>query len=221
QAIAGDAATPIHRVEARDRPHADSFTITYRFPESTRRPPAVSTSPRGDLSAVAGTVAAIEAVCSGHPAAARLLGAGDLSLDPSPLALAADGDGRVRARAEIRILKSGSWRLLLEDADGVSNRGGDAYSIHAEADRPPRVLVLSPRTAEVAVEDPVRLRLEVQAEDDFGVEELALSTGDPAVKEERFPIPFASGTPGSAVASASYAWDLLPLGLEPGASLPF
>jgi hypothetical protein len=231
QVLAGDARSPIHQVEVRERPRAESFTVTYRFPSYTGLPPATRTSPRGDLSAVAGTVAELSVISSGRPVAARIVGVEEPG--GGPLAVTSLDGGRAEVKARLELRRSGSYRLHLEDASGVSNRGGDLYPIQAEPDHPPRARITSPRTAEVVVEEARRLEIQYQVEDDFGVSELALLAGAggeragagavPAASAGRtFPIALPGGEPKNRSAvTGSYRWDLALLGLRPGESLPF
>jgi len=223
QAVAGDAASPVHRLTVRERPRPESFSIEYRYPAYTRRPPRTVASSRGELSALTGSTAAVAVSVVGPLQTARIERDGE---PPAPLAVETGPEGRATVRAEIEIRRSGSYRLHLADADGISNRGGESYSIRAEEDRPPRARILSPATVEVTVEEAVRLEIRYEAQDDFGIEELALAAGPTEAERRFFPIPLGAGADSPAgsprpIASGAFVWDLAPLGLRPGESVPF
>ncbi len=232
QALAGDFLSPIHRVEVRERPRPELFTMTYRFPSYTRHRPLVVRSPRGDLSAVAGTMTDLEVSLSGHPVVARLTERGSKEAVDLPIESNSDV---TRTHTRIEIQRDRTYQLYLEDADGVSNRGGESYSIHAEDDRPPLVRILSPKNREVVVEEASRLELQFQAQDDFGIEDLEVvlvdgtigsvpapeASGTNSSGERQFPIALDLEKRGRRLIAGTYLWDLAILRLRPGESRTF
>src|SRR4029453_10048434 len=67
---------------------------------------------------------------------------GQLTMSEGP-AIALNGHEQV-LRADLVVAKDGSYRIALNDVDGLSNGGGTEYFIRMLNDRPPDVRILRP-----------------------------------------------------------------------------
>ncbi|MDE0738457.1 MAG: hypothetical protein OSB83_04520 [Planctomycetota bacterium] len=162
----GDYLSPVEHVEVREPPAPRNFTITYHYPEYTARRKRTIEKKSGNISALKGSRAEILLEADRELARATiLLGAQKL-----------EGriDGALAAFGEIAITEDAEYRLELETPDGITSAEKAAYSIRTLADTPPRIAILAPRHAELEVESSGSLKLRYRAEDDNGINSIAL-----------------------------------------------
>ena len=114
--------------------------------------------------------------------------------------------------ANLLVAKDGSYRITLNDVDGLSNDGGTEYFIRMLNDRPPDVRILRPAGDKhvSALEEVV---IEARADDDYGVRSLELVIKSNAGKEKVIPI----GAPiTGSVADGRHTLYLEDLNVKPG-----
>ena len=75
--------------------------------------------------------------------------------------------------ADLVVSKDGSYRIALNDVDGLSNGGGTEYFIRMLNDRPPDVRILRP-AGDKQVSPLEEVEIEARADDDYGVRSLEL-----------------------------------------------
>lgn len=114
--------------------------------------------------------------------------------------------------AGLLVAKDGSYRITLDDVDGLSNEGGTEYFIRMLNDRPPDVRILRP-AGDRQVSALEEVVIEARADDDYGVQSLELVIKSNAGKEKVVPI----GTPISgSVANGRHTLFLEDLNVKPG-----
>jgi len=198
-----DWITPIFSLKPLAYAQAGDFTVRYRCPAYTGLPvQTVQGTP--NLSGLAGTRVQVNARCSGKVRKAVAVTDQGLTY---PVEIGADG-----ISWQMVLKKSGTYRLLLEDEDGMSDPEPPVYDIAVIADRVPSVEIVSPKD-DLFVSPGAELPLVIRADDDFGIAslELVFQKGDSgaarvAVDRGRRPV---GGI-------YEYVWPLEELHLNPG-----
>ncbi|HWI18999.1 MAG TPA: hypothetical protein VNT81_14700, partial [Vicinamibacterales bacterium] len=136
--------------------------------------------------------------------------AGKLTMNDGK-AVALNGHSQVFT-ADLVVAADGSYRVGLQDVDGLSNEGGTEYFIRMLNDRPPDVRILRPG-GDKQVSPLEEVALEARADDDYGVRSLELVVKSAAGKEKIVPI----GAPISgSVATGLHTLFLEDLNVKPG-----
>ncbi len=89
--------------------------------------------------------------------------------------------------ADLVVSRDGSYRIALNDADGLSNEGDTEYFIRMLNDRPPEVRILRP-AGDKKVSPLEEVPIEARADDDYGVRALELVIKSAGGKEKAVPI---------------------------------
>ena len=158
----------------------------------------------GDIYAPAGTK--VQLTITTDKAVAR----GHLRLaDGSAVTLA--GHNQVLT-ADFVVARDGSYRVALDDIDGLSNDGGTEYFIRMLNDRPPDVRILRP-AGDKKISPLEEVPIEARADDDYGVRSLELVIKSAGGKEKVVPV----GAPLSgSVATGRHTVFLEDLNVKPG-----
>ncbi len=99
--------------------------------------------------------------------------------------------------ANLVVAKDGSYRVALNDADGLSSDGDTEYFIRMLNDRPPDVRILRP-AGDKQVSPLEEVEIEARADDDYGVRSLELVIKSAAGKEKIIPLGSRNDRPGAA-----------------------
>ena len=158
----------------------------------------------GDIYAPAGTK--VELTITTDKPVAR----GQLTLNEGP-PVALNGHSQVLT-ANLIVSKDGSYRVALNDVDGLSNAGDTEYFIRMLNDRPPEVRIMRP-AGDKQVSPLEEVEIEARADDDYGVRSLELVIKSAAGKEKVVPI--GAPTRGS-VAAGLHTVFLEDLNVKPG-----
>ncbi len=97
-------------------------------------------------------------------------------------AVALSGHSQVLT-ANLVVSKDGSYRIALNDVDGLSNDGDTEYFIRMLNDRPPDVRILRP-AGDKKVSPLEEVPIEARADDDYGVRSLELVIKSAGGKEK-------------------------------------
>jgi hypothetical protein len=205
----GRAESPLYRITLAGEPQAVSFEVEYQVPAYAGLPPQRGASTRGDLSALVGSRARVEALFD------RDLDGVEATLPGRPPARWTAVTPR-RWRGEVPIEREGEYALAARAAGGASEF---RYRIHPVADAAPVLVVRVPQ-GDVDLPAGQQIPLEVLAQDDLGLGELRLQVRRDADAPwttrplARFP---------NAPREAAYAkpWDASALGLLPGQTASF
>ena len=133
----------------------------------------------GDIFAPAGTKVELK-ITTDKPVAR-----GELTLNEGP-PVALTGHSQVLT-ANLVVAKDGSYRVALNDVDGLSNAGDTEYFIRMLNDRPPEVRITRP-AGDKQVSPLEEVEIEARADDDYGVRSLELVIKSAAGKEKVIPI---------------------------------
>lgn len=159
----------------------------------------------GDIFAPAGTKVRLSVTAD------KPIAKGALALDDGQ-AIAMSGHNQVMA-GEFTVAKDGSYRVTLDDVDGLSNEGGVEYFIRTLNDRPPDVRIVRP-AGDKRVSPLEEVVIEAKADDDYGIKSLELVVKSAAGTEKVIPLGRGS-TPG-ATASGEHTVYLEDLRVAPG-----
>jgi len=151
--------------------------VRYEYPEGVGLP-AQTEEDTGDIYAPAGTVAHLTITTD------KAVAQGQLAVsDGSNVALA--GNGTVLTAA-LNVSKDGSYRIALNDVDGLSSEGTE-YFIRMLNDRPPDVRILRP-AGDKHVSPLEEVAIDARADDDYGVQSLELVFKTSGGKETVVPL---------------------------------
>src|SRR5262245_46032396 len=163
--VAGAVTSPTYDVTVVHAPRVSRIDVSYSYPAGLKLAPRTEAD-AGDIYAPAGTSVRVH-VFTDRPATtgAMALSKGNaIALTPStPTELIGTFD----------LVSDNSYRVALADGEGVSNPGETEYFIRLLEDRPPEVRILKP-AADRTVTRLEEVDVEVQAEDDYGVDRLEL-----------------------------------------------
>ena len=151
--------------------------VRYEYPKGVGLPPQTEED-TGDIYAPAGTKAYLTITTD------KAVKQGQLTLsDSAPVVLA--GHGTVLS-AELTVAKDGSYRIALNDIDGLASEGTE-YFIRMLNDRPPDVRILRP-AGDKHVSPLEEVAIEARADDDYGVQSLELVFKTSAGKQTVVPL---------------------------------
>ncbi|MGH7830249.1 MAG: DUF4175 family protein, partial [Candidatus Binatia bacterium] len=197
----GTSSSPSYTIEAVDPPEIANVKITLYPPHYTGT--AAQTVQGGNIEAIKGSTARIEAWSSKEVIKARLL------LDEGkevPLKI----DGK-KLQGNLVLLQSQRYQILTEDGVGFRN-SPISYEIRVRPDGFPTIDLLKP-TEDLQVNGDETLVLELSARDDFGIQEITLAAriGD---RQEKLPIQKEGSR--RFIAREQFRWDLGKLALREG-----
>ena len=166
--VAGNLSSKTYSVDVTRPPRVMRVEVEYHYPAALALPPRVEQD-GGDVYAPPGTDVQLRI----HADRGSL--SGQLAFgDGKTLGL--QGDGTSVLNASLKVAKDDTYRIALADTDGLKNPGETEFYIRTVEDRPPEVRVLRPaRDRSVSALEEVDV--EVQAEDDFGVDRVELVYG--------------------------------------------
>jgi hypothetical protein len=153
-----------YRIEVRDLPYVDRLDLEYHFPAYTGLSPQQQED-GGDIAALAGTRVVVSVT------ATMPVSGGALVIDERdtiPLEQTEAG-----LLGPLQVTRSGMYRVLLRDLQGVEVVGSPDYYIDALTDQPP-IITLTEPGRDVSVTSVDEVFTEVQVEDDYGVSRLDL-----------------------------------------------
>jgi len=220
------------QLEVVEPPAVQDVAVTLHYPAYTGWPPAAGEK---NLRALRGTRVAIAATSTKPLRSARLEVENGRATDG---VVAEDGYGFsfpvAGTDADFVIDESGSYRLLLEDREGIVGGRDVGYDIRAVADLPPTLTIDDP-AANIFVTPDAVVPLVVTAKDDLALREVSLvylrsdqsdagdqSTSLYAGPEQAPPRPAATGVEaGETRRIEDYRWELAPLALQPGVQITF
>ena len=186
-----------YRVTA-DSTTSSDYTVTALFPPRVQRIdiqyryPAFSglagreEQDGGDIYAPAGTRVRVR-IHSDKPIAA-----GQLTLAAGAVPLQSSGDRTVDA--ELVLARDDSYRIRLQDRDGLASDGDSEYFIRLMDDRPPDIRILRP-SGDQGITPLQEVIIEAQADDDYGVSTMELVFSVGGGREHVVPFTTVSGTP--------------------------
>ncbi len=117
-----------------------------------------------------------------------------------------------------------SYRIHITDAEGFTNRDPINYTLTVFKDAPPEVNIVSP-ARDTVLDNAMLIALEVEASDDYGIQELQLVYRVEAEGAEEVNIPLKRWDVDNASVrrsvSVAYTWDVDPIGIFPGEVLAY
>ena len=159
----GAAQSPRFQAEVIRPARVVQVDVRYEFPRGIDLPPQTEED-TGDIYAPAGTTAHLTITTD------KRVSRGQLALaDGSAVELA--GEDTVLS-AGLKVTKDGSYRIALNDRDGLSSEGTEFF-IRLVSDRPPDVRILRP-AGDQQVSPLEEVAIEARADDDHGVQSLEL-----------------------------------------------
>jgi hypothetical protein len=198
------AASPEYEISLAGEPQALSFTFEYEAPSYARLPAQRGASTRGEVTALRGSRARIEATFD------RDLETLDATL-PGGRRAAWTAVTPRRWRGEMTVDAEGEYGLHARAADGAADF---RYRVQPIGDAPPILTVLTPET-DLDLPAGQRVPLEIVGQDDLGLSELKLQyRKDPAAPWTERSLSRFAGEPREA--RVATRWDASELALLPG-----
>ena len=120
--------------------------------------------------------------------------------------------------------QSGNYHIHITDVEGFTNRDPINYTLTVFRDAAPDVNIVSP-ARDTVLDNAMLVELEVEAADDYGIQELQLVYRVEAEGTEEMNIPLKRwdvlNAPARRSVSVSYTWDVDPIGIFPGETLAY
>jgi len=186
---AGRVQTDWYRATVKARPLVRSLRVRVSPPRYTGLPARSLDANVGDVTGLPGSVVELRASLGGPAVDSAALRFGD----GSRTSLDVEDD---TATGRFRLTGDGHYSLILQSADGVSNRDPIRYRLSLEPDARPSIAFVSPE-ADAQLEEDLVAQLRLRLRDDFGFSRLRLHY---RLAEQRF----GSG-------ETSFSWIDLPL----------
>lgn len=200
---AGSASSGEFHIEVIRPVHVSRIDVSYQYAPGLGLE-SHTDADSGDIYAPAGTKVQLT-ITADKPVASGQLRLGDGT------AVTLSGHNQVLT-GELVVARDGSYRVALNDIDGLSNDGGTEYFIRMLDDRPPDVRILRP-AGDKKVSPLEEVPIEARADDDYGVRSLELVIKSNAGREKVVPI----GAPISgSVATGNHTVFLEDLNVKPG-----
>jgi hypothetical protein len=207
------AESPIYRLRVLEPLQAIGYRVLYEAPAYTGIPPRREVAVSGDLTALEGTRVTL-GIAHRHPGAGgRLRFANGATLD-----LRESGDDGLQAAWVLD--RAGGYRVELSAPDAPRPWVSDSFRVEIIPDLRPTVRLLSPPQS-ITMPPDMKIDLDIEGLDDFGLTELALVYGRAADNPVRVTIQRwgAGDTPRET--RLRYAWDLEPIALLPGQEMVY
>ena len=199
---AGSATSKEFAVEVIRPVRVSSINVRYEYPNDIGLAPHEETD-GGDIFAPAGTKVQLTINTD------KQVANGQLRLADGQ-AIALTGHNQVFT-ADLVVARDGSYRVALDDVDGLRNEGDTEYFIRMLNDRPPDVRILRP-AGDKQVSPLEEVVIEARADDDYGVRSLELVIKANTGREKV--IPLGAGT--EAVVAGQHTVFLEDLNVKPG-----
>lgn len=200
---AGSAASQEFTVDVIRPVHVSRIDVKYLYAEGLGLEPHTDED-SGDIYAPAGTKVELT-ITADKPVAS-----GQLRLvDGTLVALASHNQVLTGG---LLVSTDGSYRIALNDVDGLSNDGDTEYFIRMLNDRPPDVRILRP-AGDKKVSPLEEVSIEARADDDYGVRSLELVIKSAGGKEKVVPV---GGAISGSVATGAHTVFLEDLNVKPG-----
>lgn len=200
----GGAQSPVYTIALAGEPRAVSFDVEIHAPAYARLPVQKGTATRGDLSALRGSRAVVEALFDRdlESVSARM---------PGGATVAWTARSPRRWRGEARIDREGEWELTATAAGGTARF---RYPVEPLPDAPPVIAVRVPQ-GDLDLPAGSQIPLDVLGQDDLGLAELRLQyRKDPGAPWTAVSLARFAGAPREA--EVEHRWDASVLGLLPG-----
>lgn len=198
-------------------PIVGDLSLTLRSPAYTGIAPREVRGGDGTIRALRGTTVVLRATAEQNVRTAELrIGGADGTKEGDkptveriiPLAVT---DGR-QLLGEFVLDRSERYRFVLRPFFGTALKERRGHAISVQDDKPPKLELQAP-LEDLELKETGRVMFRYDAEDDFGIAELALVYKVGAKEEQRVPL---SAPAQRAKFHGDYAFDLAPLGLRPG-----
>ncbi len=202
---------PAPKVSTAAEPITGEIELTYTYPAYTRLPTRVVPNTNGDISAPKGTQVSLRTRADREVAQAMLV-VGNAAL-PMEVKQSRELSGSMVVGG------SGNYRFRFLGKRGSTLAEGPPIPIAVEEDTAPKVSLLAPM-ADLEVDPKSQVKVRWEAEDDYGLAEVALVYQLPGVGKPQRAVLKRGGTPPRR-ASEDYVWDLNAPGLMPGDTVSY
>lgn len=175
---AGDVRSRVHRITVADLPYVERLALEYRFPAYTDLPPQI-VEEGGDVAALRGTTVIVTATPTVPVTGGRIVVEGGATQ-----AMTLNPDGTLSG--EFTIERAGFYHIELDAGAGMVN-GSPQYTIDVLDDGAPTVRFTAPGrdTRPTSIDE---VRLEAQADDDYGVARIDLVYSVNGGEEQTVPL---------------------------------
>ena len=227
-----EVASAQYHITISDEPIVTEFQYRLSFPAYTQLQPQTLPANTGNIQTIFGTELTFTGQANKPLTEAHLAfeESGDMPLavetwKPSPNVQAPDAAPTSHAIRGIYIAKqTENYRIRITDTEGFENRDPINYTLTVFKDTPPEVNIISP-ARDTVLDNAMLIELEVEASDDYGIQELQLVYRVEAEGAEEVNIPLKRwndpNVPVRRSVSVVYMWDVDPIGIFPGEVLAY
>lgn len=202
-----EAESEHHRITVARDPIVSRFQLKLSYPKYTQLSPQVLEENFGDVSTLIGTEVQFDGASSKSLASAMLV------FEQSPaVKLKVLDDNRLIGSFIVQ--HSEKYHIELIDADGISNSQPIVYTIHTIKDAEPKIEIVEPGK-DVTLDETMTVNLQIDAEDDYGVQEIRLVYRVEGENESNTIVPLKTCNPPQTAAYIDFSWDIDSIGLFP------
>lgn len=196
-----------YKISVTRAPIVSRFQLKLNYPKYTQLSSEILEENLGDVTALIGTEVQFEAESNKPLAAARFV------FDESePVKFKLAEHNRLSGRFIVQ--RSEKYRLELIDTEGTPNAQPIAYTVNAIADARPQVTIVAPGK-DVVLDDSMLVTLQVNAQDDYGVQKIRLVYRVEGQSESDITLPLKTWHPTETAVFIEFPWDLDAVGLFP------
>ena len=223
------SASAAYQVTISDEPVVTQFQYRLRYPVYTQLQPQTLPANTGDIQALFGTELTFTGESNKPLEKARLAftesDAVELEITARHLTEPQGKSKKTRAmRGSFVAQQSGNYHIHITDVEGFTNRDPINYTLAVFRDAAPDVNIVSP-ARDTVLDNAMLVELEVEAADDYGIQELQLVYHVEAEGAEEMNVPLkrwdVENAPARRSVSVSYRWDVDPIGIFPGETLAY
>ena len=202
---AKDVESEHYRIAVARNPIVSRFQLKLSYPKYTQLSPQVLDENFGDVSALIGTEVQLDGESNKSLASATLV------FEESPAAKLKVLDDN-RLIGSFIVQHSEKYHIELIDTDGISNSQPIVYTIHTIKDAEPKIEIVEPGK-DVTLDETMTVNLQIDAEDDYGVQEIRLVYR--VEGENDMIVPLKTCDPPQTAAYIEFSWDIDSIGLFP------
>ena len=197
-----------YKITVTREPILSRFQLKLNFPNYTQLSPATLEENLGDVSALTGTEVQFEG--EGN----KPLSSGNKLVFDESESVTLRTTEQLKLAGSFIIQTSEKYHIELFDTHGMTNSSPIVYTINAVLDTEPMVEIIEP-DRDVVLDDSMIVRLKINAEDDYGLEQLRLVYKVEGKDEEPVVILLKQWRTQQTEAYIEFSWDTDPIGLFP------
>lgn len=205
---AKEAQSELYRIMVSREPILSRFKLKLNFPKYTQLSSVTLEENDGDVTALTGTEVHFEG--EGN----KPLSSGNKFVFDESKPVTLRTTEQLKLAGNFIVQTSEKYHIELIDTHGLTNSHPIVYTINAMRDAKPKVNITEPNR-DIVLDDSMIVRLKINAEDDYGLEQLRLVYQVEGKDSDPVVIPLKQWSTQQTEAYIEFSWDTDPIGLFP------